>query len=211
MAPANSMPTFTSSFLVCIDNWISPSGCPTYLQTTELWGCFWLLVGDEADSLRTPEAVRTQLRWTLSTPLPADVKRPYGLWMNRKVLIRHITVYPFRNCNGSLKTDLDQQQWCHTENNKCESIKSLNIKTLTRFIIFHNESLSVRFILWAHCKMSFYQLGDEAECLLESICYRSAESLVSVQSILAHQRSMPLYTLSKCKKAKPLRINPIRK
>lgn len=53
------------------------------------------------------------------------------------------------------------------------------------------------------------EMRQNADSLLKSICYRSAESLVSAQSILAHQRSMPLYTLTKCKKAKPWRINQI--
>ena len=40
-------------------------------------------------------------------------------------------------------------------------------------------------------------------------CYRSTESLVSVQSMLTHQRSLPLYTLNKCRRPGPLRTNPI--
>lgn len=53
-------------------------------------------------------------------------------------------------------------------------------------------------------------MRQNADSFLESICYRSTESLVSLQSILAHQRSIPLYTLN-CKKAEPWRINPIRR
>lgn len=68
--------------------------------------------------------------------------------------------------------------------------------------------LSTCFFL-GHFKISFISLEmrQEAKSALKSICYRSAESLVSLQSILAHQRSMPLYTL-KCKKGKTLEDQP---
>lgn len=112
------------------------------------------------------------------------------------------------------KNQTDQQQWCHTENSRWESIKSLNIlvwRLMFPRIIFHIHFGASGLFRKLMAKTAFINLETRrnADSFLQSIRYRSAESLVSVQSILVHQSSMPLYTPNKCKKAKPWRINQI--
>ena len=88
----------------------------------------------------------------------------------------------------------DQQRWYRR---RWESVKNQGI-------CYHN-SFSMRIfehIFQAHFKISFINSETEqkADSFLKSICYRSAESLVSLQSILAHQRSVLLEMLNKCKR-----------
>ena len=88
--------------------------------------------------------------------------------------------------------------------------KSLSrVSTNTCFIICISECQVYSISSLQEEFLSTRKTRQKADSFLESICYRSDENLVSVQSIFAHQRSMPLYTLNKCKKAKPWRILPI--